>query len=223
MTDTIFSPGMLGVLIGGVLFIFGALLWIKQRNLKNGIRAIASIIDAAGIPTYRNSLSLLRREISRVRRYQHTLSVVVIRTYSDLPEISNNDMEDISMNENGKVENASKQFTQIEYLLCGRILRDSLREVDLIVYDGAKNQFIIFLPESNRMEAEKTVYRLSQILGKRISDILYYGISEFPTDGLIEEDLIERAVESATKSLSSAYNSYANASNRLNRRSEEGL
>lgn len=127
------------------------------------------------------------------------------------------------MSENGSAENASKRFTQIEYLLCGRILRDSLREVDLLVYDGVKNQFIIFLPESNRVDSEKAVHRLSEILGKRISNQLYYGISEFPTDGLIEEDLIERSVESATKSLSSAYNSYANASNRLNRRSEEGL
>jgi hypothetical protein len=223
MNDIILSPAMVGALIGGVLLLFGTLLYLKQRNFKNGIRTINSIVDAAGIPIYRNSIPLIKKEISRVRRYQRTLSVVVIRAHSTLPEVSNDAMEGISMSENGKVENALKQFTQIEYLLCGRILRDSLREVDLIVYDGAKNQFIIFLPESNRMDAEKAVRRLSEILGKRISNQLYYGISEFPTDGLIEEDLIERAVESATKNISSAYNSYANTANRLNQRDGEGL
>lgn len=223
MTDTILSPAMISLVIAGALLVFGTLLYLKQRNFKNGIRTITSIIDAAGIPTYRNSLPLLRKEISRVRRYQHTLTVVVIHAHHNLPEVRNDAIGDISMSENGGIENTAKQFTQIEYLLCGRIFRDSLREVDLIVYDGNQNQFIIFLPESNKANAEKTVLRLSKILGGRISDQLYYGISEFPTEGLIVEDLIERAVESADKSISNAYNSYINAANRLNRRSDEGV
>lgn len=218
MNNAILSPGLLSVLIGGVLVIFGTLLWFKQRNLKNGLRTIASIVHAAGIPTYRNSLPLLRKEISRVRRYQHTLSVVVICPDGDLPEVEND--SDMAASENGSDENDFKQFTQIEFLLCGRILRDSLRDVDLIVYDGAKNQFVIFLPENNRTNAEKAVRRLSKILGKRISKQLFYGISEFPTEGLIVEDLIERAVESANKNITSTYDSYTNTSNRLNRRSE---
>lgn len=214
---------MVSILIGGVLFVVGTLLYLKQRTFKNGIRTITSIVDAAGIPTYRNSLPLLRKEISRVRRYQHTLTVIVIHAHDHLPEVSNDAMNDISMSENGGIENTAKPFTQIEYLLCGRIFRDSLREVDLIVYDGAQNQFIIFLPESNRANAEKAVLRLSKILGTRISNQLYYGISEFPTEGLIVEDLIERAIESADKNINTAYNSYSNASNRLNRRSDEGV
>ena len=197
------------------MLILGFFLWNKQRSLKNSLRALTSITEAAGISPYRLSLPLLRKEISRVRRYQHSLTVVVARPREHSAERQDGRPRDVVTNENGSGGNSVKQLSQIEFLLCGSILRDSLREVDVIAYDGANNQFIICLPESKKENAAKTIARLNEIIGKRISSQLSYGIAEFPEEGLIIEDLVERAMESVHTDSDSEHNNLINAPQRL--------
>jgi hypothetical protein len=182
-------------ILGGTLLISIGVLWSRQRKLKKNMTTLVSITEAAGIPPYRSSLPALRKEIARVRRYQHSLSVVVVCPRQKILERNDTPVKVVD-GENGTSADSGHPLNQVEFLLCGSILRDALREVDFTTYDGATNQFVIVLPESNKTEAEKAVLRLNKIIGRRISSQLAYGISEFPDEGLIIEDLVEKAVES---------------------------
>jgi hypothetical protein len=210
---TVFSNLVIGIL-GGFLLIFIGFLWSRRRKLKKNMLTLASITEAAGIPPYRSSQPALRKEIARVRRYQHSLAVVVVcLRESTLNE--NGKLTKAVIGDNGAGANTNHSLSQVEFLLCGNILRDALREVDLIAYDGANNQFVILLPESNKVEAERAVQRLNKIIGKRISSQLAYGISEFPDEGLIVEDLVEKAIEALSSDSQMEYQLTSVDSNKL--------
>lgn len=216
MTDLSFSPALFFILTGVILLILGPFLWRKQRSLKNSLQALNSITEAAGISPYQISLPLLRKEIARVRRYQHPLSLIVIKPREYPVDRQDGKPGGLARKENGSGGNAVKQLGQIEFLLCGRILRDSLREFDIISYDGANNRFVICLPESAKENAEKAVARLNDIIGKRISSQISHGIAEFPGDGLIIEDLVERAMESVNAYSVSQRKNLVSAPQKLN-------
>jgi hypothetical protein len=74
---------------------------------------------------------------------------------------------------------------------------------------------VILLPESNKVEAERAVQRLNKIIGKRISSQLAYGISEFPDEGLIVEDLVEKAIEALSSDSQMEYQLTSVDSNKL--------
>lgn len=194
MSEVITFSNLLISIFGGFLLFFVGFLWMRQRKLMKSMAIFASITEAAGVPPYRRSLPLLRKEIARVRRYHHSLAVVVICPRENCLNKEAHSRK-VAMGENGTNTSSKHSLSQVEFLLCGSILRDSLREVDFTTYDGAKNQFVIFLPESNKLEAEKAIQRLDNIIGKRISSQMVYGISEFPDEGLIVEDLVEKASE----------------------------
>jgi hypothetical protein len=197
-------------ILGGFLLTGVGFFWSRQRKLNKSVVTLVSITEAAGIPPYRNSLEVMRKEIARMRRYQHSLAVVVV-----CPREKNETPNKVVAGENGTGVNSDHPLSQIEFLLCGSILRDSLREVDLTTYDGANNQFVMILPESNKEEAEKAVQRLNKLIGKRITSRLAYGISEFPDEGLIIEDLVEKAVESLNRNGQMEYQSSPIASKKL--------
>ncbi len=201
MGEFVISAKWFILLSGAVVLSLLGMIWLRRRSWKRNLRTLSSITRAAAIPGYRNSLPQLNREISRVRRYQHPLAVVVVRPIhayggNHSPHALPNNA---GMSENGGEAHSPKELSQIEFLLCGSIFRDSLREIDITTYDAANNQFVIMLPESTRFNAEKTINRLKAIIEERISNLLFFGISEFPDDGLILEDLVEQAVEQSDK------------------------
>ncbi|MCK6621266.1 MAG: hypothetical protein L6Q94_12320 [Calditrichia bacterium] len=201
MGEFIISAKWITLLSGATLLSLLGIIWLRRRSWKRNLRTLSSITRAAAIPGYRNSFPQLNREISRVRRYQHPLAVIVVRPIhahggNHSPHAIANDA---GMSENGSAAHSPRELSQIEFLLCGSIFRDSLREVDITTYDAANNQFVIMLPESTRFNAEKTINRLRAIIEERISNQLFFGISEFPEDGLILEDLVEQAVAQSEK------------------------
>ncbi|MFQ6112846.1 MAG: hypothetical protein ACE5NG_02025, partial [bacterium] len=104
---------------------------------------------------------------------------------------------------NGSVEsyNQMMQTIRLVFSLVGSILRESLRESDIATYDVTNNQYIVLLPESNKLQAMQTVMRLKKLLFKRTAGHLVAGIAEFPTEGLIIEDLVHSAMEACNHKL----------------------
>ena len=90
-------------------------------------------------------------------------------------------------------------MTQLDFIFCGPVFRDALREMDFITFDGVNNQFVIILPETNSHQAVLTVQRLTQILGKKLAVQLSFGIAEFPADGLNINDLLSVAMTSSKR------------------------
>ena len=75
-----------------------------------------------------------------------------------------------------------------------RIVKNSIREIDMIAYDSKNHQFIISFPETNKDQAHRSIKRIKKLIGNRMADQLTFGLAEFPQNGLIIEDLIEHAV-----------------------------
>jgi len=174
-----------------IVFILLFVLWLQRRGSTVSRQTIYSILEAAAIPAYRQSLPQLRKEISRARRYQRPLAIVVIQIN---PTFSREHKGRV--NEDSVVHaNQARELQPLEFVLCGSIFRDALRDSDITTYDGVKKQFVIFLPECTQKDTMHIVERLRNVVGKNIADNLSTGIVEFPDDGLIIEDLVNRAME----------------------------
>lgn len=165
-------------------FLGGIALWLYHRRRLLGHQSLSLLIDALSIPHYRKALPGLNRELSRARRFQRPLTVLVIRP---LPGVA------LPGSPSGNGVPTAKPLNQLDFLLTGTILRDSIREIDMLVYDGLQHQYIILLPETTREGARHTVNRLLEMGGDRVRGKTTIGIAEFPADGLIIEDLLQNA------------------------------
>jgi len=174
----------------GFLLLLGVIWMIKRHRLNSEKDLVNSILRSVSIPIFSQSLPELKREISRARRYQNDLSVIIFRQCDQKTGMMHAASNHLHLNGHSK----SPCMNRWDFLLCGPILRDSLRAIDLLTYDGAKHQFIAVLPETDKNHAVQTVNRLKKILGSALSEKMSIGISHFPKDGLIIEDLINLAM-----------------------------
>jgi len=176
---------------GCIVFMFLLYLWLHRRASAVSRETIYSILEAAAIPAYRQSLPLLRKEISRARRYQRQLAIVVIQMD---PTFSQEHKSQV--NEDSVVQaNQARELQPLEFVLCGSIFRDALRESDITTYDAVNKQFVMSLSECTQKDTIHIVRRLITVVGKTIGDNLSIGILDFPADGLIIEDLVTGAMQ----------------------------
>ena len=198
METIAFSTRLFAIFIlEGILFIILLVAWLKYRSHRADMRAISSILEAAAIPAYSHSLPQLRNELSRARRYKRPLSIIVIRpngAFTSTAETLHEDFNDSSQ---------LKRLSLIEFLLCGPILRDAVREIDITTYDGENNQFIVALPETS--ESQAAVNRFRNIVGKTIASQMVFGIAEFPSTGLTMEDLVNHGMAACAQGITDKY------------------
>ena len=179
------------VFLGGIAFILLISSWLRYRSRAVGRQTINSILEAAAIPAYRQSLPELRKELSRVRRLQRPLAIVVMQLNGVFSRRHEGSINEPPVDQSNHLD----ELQLVEFVLCGSIFRDALRETDITTYDGVKKKFVIVLPESTKKDAIQSVKRLKDVISKAIADHLSVGIVEFPEDGLIIEDLINRATD----------------------------
>lgn len=160
-------------LVGGIFFlgVIGFLIW--QRRQK---RFKQLFPEPVSLPSYRDMLPHLQKELSRARRLKRPLSVVVIRIATPFRDARTYD------NLNG--------LSKIEFLLCGPVFGRVLRDIDCATYDSTNQQYVIVLPETTKPQATQPVKRLNSILGEKVASRLVVGLSEFPSDGLCLKDLV---------------------------------
>ncbi len=192
------SPLFLVIFVIGLVVIIRAILKRKRYKLFNSNgRIVSPELQLGAVPTYRRTLAQLSNELARVRRYNRPLTIVVLKIESDqlLVDLKRSLVAETG---DGSVSSYSNimQTIKLVFSLVGSIMRESLRESDVATYDVANNQYIIFLPESDRAQAMQTVRRLKKLLFKRTAGHLVEGLAQFPADGLIIEDLVKKAMES---------------------------
>lgn len=156
-------------------------------------RVIPDLIRAAAIPSYRQSISLLNKEIARGRRFQRPLIIANVRLNGHPRDGLDGGIQPATSNSGER----PRTMTKVEFALCGPVFRDALREIDVITYDHGQNQFVIALPETSKDQAVQAIRRLKKIIGETTFNRLAVGIAEFPTDGLSIETLVEYATKSA--------------------------
>lgn len=179
----------------GIFIAILSFVWFKYYSWKKNFNAVTTVLEAAAMPSFRQSQAGINREISRVRRYQRALSVVAVKQKTGDAPVYMNGSAKKNAHKNGQFStNGRKKMTQMEFLLCGTIFRDALRDTDIITYDGSRNQFILILPETTRLEALQTMDRLNKSTGGKVYREMSVGIGEFPEQGFIITDLVDTAI-----------------------------
>lgn len=163
--------------VGGILFVIGFAIW-QRRQERQGKKLFP---QPASLPSYRDMLPQLQKELSRARRLERPLSVVVIRSGTPIKDANSCTDDDL----NG--------LNQSEFLLSGPIgpiFGRAFRDIDCATYDGTSKQYVIVLPETTKPQAIQLVKRLNRLLGEKLASRLAVGLSEFPSDALCLEDLV---------------------------------
>lgn len=169
--------------------------WHFYRSQKYYNKKVLAILEAVGLPSFRQSLPQFKKELSRVRRHQRPLSVMVIKPNKNYQDKVIKAINNPKENSEELTSEFLSQISQIEFLVLGLVLRDTLRETDFVTYDGRTNQFIVGMPESTKDEVIQTLERIQKLTGQKFQDKIEVGITEFPVDGLIIDDLIRLAME----------------------------
>jgi hypothetical protein len=167
------------------------LIWRRLKPM-GAIERLSSLAwEASGIPTYVRSLPQLRLDMSSARRYQRPFSVAVLSLEGQELQAASHGRS--GTNGNGAHSLSASEAIQLVFPLIGSVLQEALRGSDKVTYDGANNQYVIVFPETQGLESEQAVRRLSELLIKRSSMNVKTGLAQFPTDGLILEDLVSAA------------------------------
>lgn len=180
-------------LLTGILFSI-ILLWLEMRNRQFNQSTISTFLDAASIPSFRNSVDKINKELSRARRSRSPLSLIVIGHHPTEPGLNHTPQTEATRL--ALVLNRRKNNDMTDFLLCGTVMRDALRDIDIMCYAGADYQYIIVLPESSKSNADYALARIKKVVEKNIANHLVAGVAEFPADGLILEDLVGYASNS---------------------------
>ncbi|CAN5728408.1 hypothetical protein BH23GEM6_BH23GEM6_21460 [soil metagenome] len=155
------------------------------RNRRSGLIESEAFraARAAGVSTLREARAAFATEIGRARRYHRPLSLVIVGLdptgeESDFPNI----------------EGIPKGFSiHSAFFILGSLLRELLREIDVVAYSAEHHVFVLLLPESGEREAHAAARRISSGVRRRIPLEIHAGIAEFPRDGFTLDTLIGHA------------------------------
>jgi hypothetical protein len=171
------------VLVGAGCFVLG-LLW-SRRKVKYAVNKGLYGNWHASIPRYRRALHRLTAELERARRYGNSLTIAVLSVAPDQQRQRKRSF--ITLADNFEI--ASHFF----FSIISSLLRDNLRNCDMLTYDVTNDYYVILMPETSTSFALQAMTRLNEIIVKRVKVHLRFGIAEFPTDGLTIDDLVNHA------------------------------
>jgi GGDEF domain-containing protein len=121
-------------------------------------------------------------ELTRSRRYNRPLSIVLIESESD-------DRKSAQEKLMGIQHDLMNRFTSARV---AQIIDDSIRQTDLVL-KGYRGSFIVLCPETDRGNAVLLAKRISREIKERIGLQVLLGYAAFPEDALTFEDLMRKA------------------------------
>lgn len=187
-------------------------------------------IQAAGVPTYRQTIPAIAAELRRCRRYERPLAVLTVSLEG--PNVPSADAEPPAQSTalpagngngvlpagngngalvpavngngaaigNGAVAPLQSGLDCVLFLLLGTLLRDVTRESDLVTYAAEEHVYALFLTEAGCDAAEQAARRLARALHARAGVRIRAGIAEFPGNGLTVESLFDHAIRVLARS-----------------------
>ena len=147
-------------------------------------------------PAIGEGVYALQQELDRVRRFDRSFSVLVVRLDTDHPiEISRRDSliarkEDARERESRIIASCGDK---ILFAHVGQVLQDGLRDMDLTCCDVTNRRYVVVLPECDGTDGARLVERLEKLVLRGTGLRVRTGIAEVRTDGLIIADLVQKA------------------------------
>ncbi|MFQ5737393.1 MAG: hypothetical protein ACE5JX_00135 [Acidobacteriota bacterium] len=166
----------------------------RYRHFRSEVPLPHSLIlRAVQVPTYFRSLSTIAEELSRARRYKRCLSVAVVQPSTGSFSRSGFTQTGPFGAPRSRGNTFLQRAQETTFLFVGSIVEDALRAQDIVTYRPERNQYVLVLVESDRLQATRTLDRIRDLVRKRTQLELVGGVAEFPAGGLIIEDLVRRA------------------------------
>jgi hypothetical protein len=176
-----------------VVATFAFALWSKCRTMRVVRRTVGMVVRAARIPVYTSSArSRFLEELSRARRYQRKLSVIVFTVACDSGSVPAGTGNGTSLQSRLR----SLEDAVFRYPLMGCLIRAGLRENDLVMYDAIRDRYLLLMLEVERPQAFASMERIGDLVLRRTGISVEIGVAEYPTDGWTSEDLISVAESS---------------------------
>ncbi len=156
------------------------LLYVMLDNYE--LKKMSSVDKLTGVFLRKHIEDLFTEELNRAKDQHHELSVVM----ADIDHFKN--VNDMYGHQRG-----DEILRNI-----GKIFMTNLRDEDLVGRYGGE-EFIIILPKTGEIDAFNVCEKIrriiesSDLLGNNVPLTMSFGISSFPTHGIIEQELIEKA------------------------------
>ena len=143
--------------------------------------------ESFDVPTYRQAIPAIAAELRRARRFEHPLAVMVVSPHDPT----------------GAAERVKRGFTlrpRVEatpplYFLLGSLLRNVLRETDILSAAPEVLSYVVVLAETAQTGADDAARRFREAFRGCSGIELRIGIATFPSDGVTLEALFASASE----------------------------
>lgn len=171
--------------------------WQRRRTAAVASEAASELSrHAAPVLAFRESLGRFSLEITRARRYRTPLTLVTVQPRADgvyrrLMLAANGD----SPPDTPPKGEVPGEVQELATALLSPLLRGTVRVTDIVAYDTSENDHVVLFTETSRDEALNAVQRVREVVEERFSIQLRIGSVEFPEDGLILDELVEKARE----------------------------
>jgi hypothetical protein len=151
--------------------------------------------------TYQQEYPEFCKELDRVRRYDRSLTVLVVKLDEEqLFEIREGLLRHVTASvEKEKSESVVTCAVQVMFANVGYLLQDLLRDMDTATCDVSRSRYVVLLPELTRAEAEGTAARLEETILRVAGVRVRIGMAEFRTDGVLIEDLVNEASDKSDR------------------------
>lgn len=172
---------------------------IENARLYEETETLAVTDGLTGLNNHRYFQSFFERELSRARRYNHPLSLIMI----DIDHFK-------KINDNLGHPVGDQVLREV-----ARLLKEQARDVDLAARYGGE-EFMLVLPETKRAEAQSLAERIRQrvekhdfriSIGKKPHAVtISLGVAGFPEDGEEKSQIIDRVDKALYKAKSGGRN-----------------
>jgi GGDEF domain-containing protein len=134
----------------------------------------------------------IKIELTRSRRYQRPLSIVVIEAEPDDEKITGEMLKSVQ-------HDLLKQFTSARF---AQIIDTCVRQTDLVLRDH-QGRFVVLCTETELSPATLLAKRIIQAIREKTSQQARWGVAAFPDDALTFDDLRQKAQEHLVRSAAS--------------------
>jgi hypothetical protein len=146
--------------------------WLKKNGIESEALTVAGplalALETGTLPTLHQALPRLGHEVARARRFERPFSIALIAT--DDP-----------------------QAPSLITLMLAGLVRESLRDSDIVAYAPSLALCLVGLPEARHAGARTAMQRVQALCLERLMMPVRSGVAEFPIAGWTLEELIKQA------------------------------
>jgi hypothetical protein len=146
--------------------------WLKKNGVESDALTVAGPltfgVEAGTLPSLHQALPRLGHEVARARRYERPLTIALLASDD---------------------AHAPSLIT----LMLAALVRESVRDTDIVAYAPSLALCIIGLPEARQAGARTAMERVQALCLERLMLPVRSGVAEFPIAGWTLEELIKQA------------------------------